>query len=391
MIDFSEVVKITIPEGIVKELIIDGLMFWRGAIVNMLKYATDDDRVTIYNGIGYKQGVRLSSSAGGISTSNASAMCTSGYIKAKAGDVLRIANITLNQAGNAGYVMAFDENNTMTGYHQLGASTNLSKTNFEVTLDAETYGGNFNAIRFSTGIIDEKTIVTINQSMFDFTLTYNLTNVEIDNKSAYINKGEAYAANLTIGSSYKLDSVVVTMGGIDITASVYSDGLISIPSVTGDIVIMAVASALVTYTNLVPTSIETDGSIYNGIGYKDGGYLSSSNWNNVSTSTDSVVTGYIPYSLNEDGTAPAIFVKDVSISTANHCRFCSYGADFGALYAAYGSSGKYPWGTNWQFEELDTQYYKITPIDTSKVGAYIRLSAIGTGANMVVTVGEEIV
>lgn len=391
MIDFSNVVGIRIPEGIVKELTIGGLMFWRGAIVNMLKYATDDDRVTIYNGIGYKQGVRLSSSAGGITTSNADKMCTSGYIKAKPGDVLRIGNVKMNQAGTSGYVMAFDENNMMTGYKQLGASTNLGQTYFEYVLDELTYGSTFNAIRFSTGVINENSIVTINQIMFDFTITRSLTNVSVDNDMNYANRGDSYVANLILPNSYQLDSVVVTMGGIDMTASVYSDGKITIPSVTGDIVITAIASALTTYTNLVPTSIEKDGSIYNGIGYKDGGYLSSSNWNNVGSSTDSVVTGYMPYKLAVDGTAPPIYVKGVTVDVANHCRFCSYDDNFGTLYGAYGSSGNYAWGTNWQFEQLGTQYYKITPIDTSKVGTYIRLSAIGTGENLIVSVGEPIV
>ena len=390
MIDFSSVAGITIPEGMVKELTIGGLMFWRGAIVNLLKYATDDDRVTIYNGIGYKQGVRLSASAGGITTGNAAAMCTSGYINAKPGDVLRIGNVKMNQAGTSGYVMAFDENNVMTGYKQLGVSTNLGTTYFEYPLDSETYGDNFNAIRFSTGVIDETSIVTINQSFFDFTITHSLTNVSINNTSKYANKGDSYIASVTVGNGYQLDSVVVAMGGVDITDSAYSEGLITIPSVTGDIVITATASALVTYTNLVPTSIESDGSIYNGIGYKDGGYLSSSNWNSVSSSTDSVVTGYMPYALTDDGTAPPIYVKGVTMSLASHCRFCSYNSSFGTLSPAYGSSGNYPWGTNWQFEELGTQYYKITPVNTSKVGKYVRLSALGTGENLIVTVDEEI-
>ena len=75
-----------------------------------------------------------------------------------------------------------------------------------------------------------------------YTITNNLTNVSTNNSTTSLNSGNVYTAILTAADQYTLDSVTVTMGGVDITADVYSNGTISIPSVTGDVVITAVAT-----------------------------------------------------------------------------------------------------------------------------------------------------
>ena len=69
----------------------------------------------------------------------------------------------------------------------------------------------------------------------------NLTDVVNSNEEISIYSGQAYTATLTAIDGYKLDSVVVTMGGVDVTASVYDNGIVSIPSVTGHISILAIA------------------------------------------------------------------------------------------------------------------------------------------------------
>lgn len=76
------------------------------------------------------------------------------------------------------------------------------------------------------------------------TITNNLTNVSNDNASTNVVTGGSYTANLTVVSDeYAIDTVTVTMGGEDVTASVYNDGTIYIETVTGDIVITATAKA----------------------------------------------------------------------------------------------------------------------------------------------------
>lgn len=79
-----------------------------------------------------------------------------------------------------------------------------------------------------------------------YTVTNNLTNVTNSNSQTSITDG-FYSATLTVVDGYFLKSLVITMGGVDITDSVYGDGGILIKEVTGDIVITAVAGDALAY------------------------------------------------------------------------------------------------------------------------------------------------
>jgi hypothetical protein len=73
------------------------------------------------------------------------------------------------------------------------------------------------------------------------TVTLNLTNVMAATNTTRAIKGKPYQNNLTpINGCNKFSQVVVTMNGEDITTSAYSDGVISIENVNGDIQITAV-------------------------------------------------------------------------------------------------------------------------------------------------------
>lgn len=87
-----------------------------------------------------------------------------------------------------------------------------------------------------------------------YSVTMNLTDVNASNPAVLIREGVAYENALTVPFGYVRDSVAVTMGGEDITATAYSGGQIAIGSVTGDITITATAIEP-NYTNLAdPTS-----------------------------------------------------------------------------------------------------------------------------------------
>ena len=82
-------------------------------------------------------------------------------------------------------------------------------------------------------------------------ITKNLTGCTISNAASQVDYGEAYTATITAESGKTITSVVVKMGGVDITATAYSagSGAINIAKVTGAITITAAASApSVTYT-----------------------------------------------------------------------------------------------------------------------------------------------
>ena len=73
------------------------------------------------------------------------------------------------------------------------------------------------------------------------TITYNLSHVSSSNTTASVESGQSYTTTLTATGSYTLNTVTVTMGGVDITSTSYSSGTITIHSVTGNIVITATA------------------------------------------------------------------------------------------------------------------------------------------------------
>lgn len=72
-------------------------------------------------------------------------------------------------------------------------------------------------------------------------VTYGLTNVSADSGQQSVVSGASYTTVLTAEDGYTLESVTVTMGGKDITAQVYANGTVTIPAVTGNVVITASA------------------------------------------------------------------------------------------------------------------------------------------------------
>ena len=80
-------------------------------------------------------------------------------------------------------------------------------------------------------------------------ITKSLTGCTISNGTVQVDYGERYTATLTPDSGKVLNSVIVEMGGVDISSSAVSGGDISIVKVTSDVTITAVASVpSVTYT-----------------------------------------------------------------------------------------------------------------------------------------------
>lgn len=82
-----------------------------------------------------------------------------------------------------------------------------------------------------------------------YSITNNLTNCTNSNSAAEAIGGQSYSATISANDGYELSSVVVTMGGTDVSASAVSGGNISIAEVTGNIVITAVAEEVKAVTN----------------------------------------------------------------------------------------------------------------------------------------------
>jgi hypothetical protein len=78
-------------------------------------------------------------------------------------------------------------------------------------------------------------------------VTQTLLNVSSTFVGSSIISGQAFSATLTADTGYTMAGVVVTMGGVDVTATAYNAGVVSIASVTGNIIITA-SAAINTYS-----------------------------------------------------------------------------------------------------------------------------------------------
>lgn len=98
---------------------------------------------------------------------------------------------------------------------------------------------------YSKNAISDLTENTIIYYMSDtdiYSITNTLTHVSNSNGLTELIRGGAYSATLTADAGYTISSVTVTMGGVDVTSSVYDTGVITIGAVDGDIVITATAT-----------------------------------------------------------------------------------------------------------------------------------------------------
>lgn len=75
-----------------------------------------------------------------------------------------------------------------------------------------------------------------------YNITNNLTNCTNGNITSTVAENTSYSCTITANKGYKLDTVTVTMGGVDITSTAYSNGNITISKVTGNIVITGTAT-----------------------------------------------------------------------------------------------------------------------------------------------------
>lgn len=125
----------------------------------------------------------------------------------------------------------------------------------------ERYYAGYKAVLNGGDVPDEPSV---------YTITNTLTNVTSNNSTTQISKGDSYTATLTPADGYNMTSVSVIMGDLDITSTAYSNGVISIESVTGDIAIIAVAKENVwTVTNNLTkvTNANTAKSVTKGASY----------------------------------------------------------------------------------------------------------------------------
>ena len=226
-----------------------------------------------------------------------------------------------------------------------------------------------------------------------YSVASKLTNVTSSNGSKSVEAGAAYSATLTPDENFSFKSVTVTMDGKDITDTAYKNGVVAIAAVTGNIVITAKAQATPNFTNLVPLSVNSDGSDFNvdGDGYDNDTYINSSG--NLGTNKGRTSTGFIPVKAG----AKTIRVAGEGLSIdSEYTRLASYDENFklkaNSAYKFFGtqhSSGVYYHG---KLIPEDSTLFTLE-LDKNSLhagGVYLRICTNGDGKEMVVTVDEEI-
>ena len=87
-------------------------------------------------------------------------------------------------------------------------------------------------------------------SGMEATINASLVNITSDTTlPTIVMLTDSFTATLTANTGYIINEVTITMGGNDITSTAYSDGVITIASVTGDIEITAVAWEIINVTS----------------------------------------------------------------------------------------------------------------------------------------------
>lgn len=214
-----------------------------------------------------------------------------------------------------------------------------------------------------------------------YTVSWNITNCTTTNNATNIAEGSAFTATIYPLEGYEITNVLITMGGINVS-NYYTSGTITIPNVTGNIEITITATAAqVNYTNLVPTSVDTDGNVFNTTGYKNGYRIGGDS--SEKAAAGCVCTGFIPVAKGDviRFTGVDWNVEDTGSSYSGLCYLNELASNAVARAVTSSRSG------NVTLTKTDgVYYYTVNHASTN----YIRISAVGDGATMIVTKNEPI-
>jgi glycerophosphoryl diester phosphodiesterase len=153
----------------------------------------------------------------------------------------------------------------------------LKNAQIRITLNGE----DITPLCYNNGIITIENVtgnIRINVTCVEvpvYNINRELTGCTSNKDINSIGEGNPYTEQFILLEGFRFDgaAVLITMGGKDITASSYKDGVLNIPEVTGDIIIHIAAEAIPVYSivrNLVNcTSDKTTTSVYDGDSYTE--------------------------------------------------------------------------------------------------------------------------
>ncbi len=290
-----------------------------------------------------------------------------------------VAQVIASLGGNPVFGYVDEDNNII-------VQGNLADGTYSVKYEIENEDGTVTTVDIGDLVLDSNVY---------YSVTKNLTNCTLSNSATQVAKGTAYSATVTADSGYALDSVSVTMGGSAVSVS---GGNINIASVTGDIVITAVASEAVvepSYTNLLPLSVDANGNPFNGgTGWKTGWRLSMTTGGE--TAMDGYeCTGFIPAKYGD-----IVRIKNIAYTDndqENKDNIVFYNEEKEKMVTD-GTSGQGLGYINVAQSELENGALKFT-LDsdifyklTSTSGlAWIRIGSSSITNDSIITINQEIV
>lgn len=235
------------------------------------------------------------------------------------GITLSVANLTFSTTEAKTITATVEPSNTTDPVVWASSANGVASVNNGVV----TPVANGTAVITATaGSVSAQCSVTVEfvEEVKTYTVTNNLTNVSNSNSATSVIEGASYTARLAAASGYTLDTVTVTMGGVDITETVYANGVVNIANVTGAVVITA--SAVEAETSLWKTGyVDMDGTINPNAGtymYYDefvpvtaGQTYSLYNTDNSWTSTDCIVGFYSGASFDNLVSRPKYYGSNI--------------------------------------------------------------------------------
>lgn len=324
------------------------------------------DKGATWNTLGVKATYALSQADKEEITASIEADCVkTNQGAANVGKILAVGtdgNLTLIDMPEGG--ASGDVTGNLDGVNNILLSGNIGVGTYTLAFENEdgTYTG--------SGMLEVKEIAAYHS------ITNSLTNCTNSNSATSVIEGESYSATITANDGYELSSVVVTMGGSPVSVS---GGAISIASVTGDVVITAVAT--LGYDNLLDDAVDANGNAFVGTngekGYKANTGLTVSKGTEIARD-GYYATGFIPVQHDKP-----IRIKDITLGST---------ADWNVI-ALYDSSKSRITGTTFEHgsvTESNGVYEFTTNTMVTKEVAFIRFCCVSITENTIVTVNQPI-
>lgn len=388
-------------------------------IVNLMPTSIDKSG-SIFNGRGYQDKVRVRSNG---EVTEAVYSSATGYITVVGGETIRFKGGNWNVSSQASNCVCFCDSsfNALGSFTSQPAYYGICTTENCIVTTENGYcvltvpnNTNISYVRISMYCPDTnyeafhgKDLVVLTESGTKIIWKQQTYTIELVNGTGYIItttdgfnttvvKGNNFSFSVNILDGYmKGDDFAVKANETIITDV---DGVYTISNITEKMTVTVdgvVESSTYTYTNLVPTSIASDGSIYNGTGYKENYRLSSSSGND-STGTNGIITGFIKVKAGDVvRIASKGDIINWAISNATNCihYYNSSKSTVGYLMGKGTYSGVCNATNSTVTEEVYRKKYRLTvPNDSSiewiRVGIYCPNGTIG--ADLIVTVNEEI-